>query len=449
VIRFLRGFIAHRWALPALLLALGAAYRIAWLVAYNTTSIAQGEMPNVAMTFARTGVLADAYRAGQGPTAHVLPIPPIFAGLVYRAFGIRSVLSEAVLAGGALILALASFVLLYRCFSEMGSSRTGRLLGLAIVCLVPLSFYDEVVAFKIWEGQLAVVTGLAVLYALLRLDGRARIGLRAIVAMSLALAFLFFVHPPLGVAAYVCALLCLIDRVPAARWPAGVAIAAVALVVVLAPWTLRNLAVFGEFIPLRSDFGLELALANHPAAAAGVPDDLTVFRDRLAEIHPFASDAAYDAMRRAGGEVAYSRLLAGQAASWIAAHPRDFALLCAKHLAAYFFAPEWLWRVYTDAARASPLRLSLDRALHALGLLGAIVALIRAPRRYRCAVIMLIVPALIYMTMQPILRYRYLMFGLIAFFAADLVGRSLTAWPAARRWLVSIGIEPGSTPLAA
>jgi hypothetical protein len=437
----LRRLAANPWALPTLLLTCGVLYRVGWLFVFRSTTYAQGEMANVAIAFARTGVLADAFRVGQGSTAHVLPIPPIFAGLVYRAAGVQSVLSETLLATAALVLALAAFVLLYRVFGEMGTSRTGRLLGLAVVCLVPLSFYDEVVAFKIWEGQLATVLALGFLLGLLRLDRQTEIHLAPLAGMSVLAALLFFIHPPLGLAAYICALVCLVERLPKRIWPAAVAMAATALVVVVAPWAYRNMLVFGEFIPLRSDFGLELALANS-AGAASTLDDLAAFRDRLREIHPFASQVAYDAMRQAGGEVPYSQRLGAEATAWILSDPFAFAKLCAKHLAEYFFPPTWEWEIYADSSRVGMGRLLADRSLHAIGLLGAITALVRAPRRYGYAVIMICVPAAVYMITQPILRYRYLMFGLITFFAADLIGYGLTTWPATRRWLIDNGIEP-------
>src|SRR5262245_17181792 len=46
------------------------------------------EMASVAVTFARTGQIANAYMAmPTGPTTHVAPGYPMIMGLVYRAFG--------------------------------------------------------------------------------------------------------------------------------------------------------------------------------------------------------------------------------------------------------------------------------------------------------------------------------------------------------------------------
>jgi hypothetical protein len=39
---------------------------------------AVGETPNTALTFARTGTLADPFLPGTGTTAHVTPLPPLY-----------------------------------------------------------------------------------------------------------------------------------------------------------------------------------------------------------------------------------------------------------------------------------------------------------------------------------------------------------------------------------
>ena len=430
--------LARGWLLPALLLALGLSARLGWLLVTEPHGYAQGEMANVAIAFAKTGTLADAYRPGQGPTAHVLPLPPLYAGLIYRAFGIRSAVSEAILAAASIGMVLLSFALLYRVFGEMGTSRAGLLLGLATACLLPLNFALEVVGFRIWEGALATVLGLAFLYALLRLDHAAEIGTRTIALMSLAAAVLFFVSPALGLAGYACSLLLLVDRLPVKRWPAALAIAAAALVIVIGPWAVRNQSVLGEPVLLRSNFGLELAIGNHPAAAT-TSDDGKAFRARLDEVHPFQSQAAFDAMQRAGGEVAYARQLGATARAWIAENPAAFARLSLKHIQQYFFPPAWQWSIYSDPGRALRSKVALHWAVTAVGLAGALFALFRATRRYRYAVTFLLVPALMYAITQPVPRYRYIMYGLTLFFAGDLIGYLLT-WS---RIGAELGAEPG------
>lgn len=95
-------------------------------------------------------------------------------------------------------------------------------------------------------------------------------------------------------------------------------IAASALALVFAPWALRNKAMLGEPVLLRSNAGLELAVAYHPAAAAATAATMRhVFFDRLVEIHPFQSRAAFAVMQRAGGEISYARKLGSEATACI------------------------------------------------------------------------------------------------------------------------------------
>ncbi|MGL4542705.1 MAG: hypothetical protein ACRCUI_09370 [Polymorphobacter sp.] len=416
--------LAQHWLVPAGLLALGAAIRLALAARMPADTFARGEIANTAIAFAQTGVLADAYQVGQGPTAHVLPFPPIYAGLIYRALGIHSAPAEAVLTIIAVALALGSFALLYRSFGIMGTPRPLRLAALAFLCLLPLNSNLEIVVFRIWEGALAVCMASGYLLALLVLERRETVGWLAVAVMSVAAALLFFVSPPLGLAGYAGSLLLLIAKLPVRRWAGATALAIAGLALVITPWALRNQAVMGEALLLRSNFGLELALGNHPDAVTN-PDQRQAMRDRLEVIHPYESKAAFAAMQAAGGEVAYARKLGDEAKAWIASDPRGFATLCVRHLQQFFFPPGWLWNIYSDKGMATGFKVWSNAALSVLGLAGALVAGLVAWRRYRFAILMLVLPVLPFIITQPVLRYRYIIFALSAYFAADLAARLL------------------------
>lgn len=429
----LRALYAHRWQLPVLLLVMGAVLRLAWALPMLSQSYADGEIPNAAIAFARTGTIADAFQPGQGPTAHVLPVPVIYAGLVYRVLGVQSPAAELVLVVAAVGAVVGSFGLLYLCFGIMGTDRRMRLLALALLCLVPVNLVVEVAYFRIWEGGISVALGSAFLYALLRLEQRPDVGWRPVTAMALLAALIFFINPVVGVGVYVCALVFLVDRLPARRWPGAALIAALALVLVIGPWALRNQAVMGQPILLRSNFGLELALGNHPAAV-NAADPRQVFRERLVEIHPFASKSAYAAMQAEGGEIAYANALGDEAKAWISANPKDFARLTARHVTELYFPPSWQWNIYAGNENAGVGESRFIGLMAAAGLAGALWAAVAAWRRYRFAVIMLLMPALPYAIVQPVLRYRYVIFALTVYFAADLAGRLL----ARTRWAMPV-----------
>lgn len=403
----------------AALLLLGAAERIAWLSTRSEPSYAIGEAPDIAISLARTGAYANAFSPDSGPSAHVLPISPLIAGGVYYLLGVRTPAAETLLAGWSIGLTLLSFLLLYLIFRELGASRFSRVAALAIACLLPLNVHLETSYFRVWEGALATSTGLAYLLMLIRLDRAPAIDWRAIVGIALAAGLVFFIAPQLGVACYAGAAFLTARRLPPKRWPGAIVAATAGLALFLVPWAIRNEQAMGAPIWLRSNFGLELTLGMNPAAVH-THDPERTFRDRMAEIHPTASDAALARLKAAGGEQAYAEALGKRTKAWIAAHPADAATLALRHLGEMLFPPAWYW---SERGSGTIVKLAVAWICAALALLW--IASI-APRRQPTMVypaLMVLLPILPYMITQPILRYRYVIFGLTLFMACDLAAR--------------------------
>lgn len=408
-----------------LIVALGLALRLAAAVPFADTP-AEGEAARAALAYARTGTIADSFGDGQGPTAHLSPVMPVVAGSIHRLFGAGSPAAHYAQSALAAVLAMAAALLLNGLFAHAGTPRGWRRAGLVVLAVLPISdLFDpvlpmELVSFRVWEGALAVALGIGGALWLQRLDAAPSISRGAIAGMALLAAFTFFTSPPVGAALYLCCAIVLL-RLPVQRWPGAVLMATAALALFIVPWGLRNQRQLGEAVWLRSNFGLELALANH-SAAIDPADPAAVMRGRLDAIHPFRSAANLARMQAAGGEVAYARALGVETRAWIAAHPADFLRLCARHLAEYFVPPAWQWRVVYPQLPADT-QAAVHGGIAIAGLLGALAALLRQPQRYRLALIMLLVPALPYVITQPNLRYHYLLFGLLVMFAADLLGR--------------------------
>ena len=93
---------------------------------------------------------------------------------------------------------------------------------------------------------------------------------------------------------------------------------------VVSPWTLRNQRVFGAFVPLRTNFGVELYLGNGPGANGFL----------LEYLHP-SKEAAQYARYQAMGELGYARWRGDEAKQIIAADPARFFRLCL--IRAYFY----------------------------------------------------------------------------------------------------------------
>ena len=396
-------------------------YLWAWM--HWTDSVAGGELPEVARSFSRTFTFADAYKPGQGPTAHVMPLPAVFAGLVYHFLGIASNSSEVILLTAAIAWTIASFLLGYRVMEELGSPVWARLASLLALLLLPLNIGLESRSFRIWEGAMAATMEMAFLLLLLRLDRAGRSDTKAIVLLSFCVAALLFVAPPLGLPAYFACLIFMIAKQPGRQWGRTVVIAFMTLVVVLAPWTIRNELVFGHAIPLRSDFGLELAIGMNPAAVRSSTPRET-FRARLAAIHPFSGEEGYDKMRQAGGEVAYANKLKDESYAWMKANPFDTLTLVLRHIREFFFPSPWTWELVWRGpfSRGGP-QMVMNWTLSALGLLGAIWMTMRGGRRPLYVLLMLMMPALTYALTQPIPRYRYIVATLLVYFASDFIAR--------------------------
>jgi hypothetical protein len=407
------------WRLPAALLAAGFLIRFGRALGMLDVS-AQHEAFNMAVSFARTGVLGDSFAPGQGPTAHVLPITPLWAGYVYRWLGVQSFAAELVLATAAIACVIGSLLFLYRAFGLIGTPRPARLAALAFLALVPLQFTLEIREFRIWEGALAVCLAHAGLWALLRLERAAQISWPAITGMGVLAATLFFTSPPMGLGLYLCCAWLLLEKCPPRQWPGAALVAAVALGLFVVPWAVRNNRALGAPVWLRPNFGLELALAYHPGAVTDDPGK--AFYERWRAVHPFASRLTVARMQAAGGEVAYARALGDETRAWISAHPAQAAMLTLRHARDYLLPPPYVWR-YEKDRRVALAWSAVHSIIGALGFAGMVVALVAGWRRYRLPALLMVATALPYFLVQPVIRYRYLIAGLLVMFAADLVAR--------------------------
>ncbi|WP_242139223.1 MULTISPECIES: DUF2079 domain-containing protein [unclassified Sphingomonas] len=416
----------HSNVIVLALLIVGALERAAWLILRPEARWASGEALNVAASVARDGTIGDVFARGSGLTAHFTPILPFVAGYIYRVFGLHSPTAEFLLATMSISMVLGSGYLLFLCLERLGTPKPWRLAALAIFCLIPLFPDLETTSFRIWEGALAALLGAWVLLRVLNAELAEDRTLRTWGITCAIASILFFLNPALGVAGFAMLGIWLIRQCPLRAWLPFVVSAVVILVAVLTPWTVRNYEAFGRFIPLRSNMGLELALANHPAAVSG-DNQVDVFRNRLREIHPQESQAAFDRMQAMGGERVYADRLGDEAKQWIRAHPAQFATLSLRHVVQFYFPPAWQWDIYGGLNRAIVVKLALVWTLAALGLIAALASLVLWRGRYLYPAMLVLVTALPYAMVQPVLRYHYLIHGITLFLGIELIRRCVAA----------------------
>src|SRR3984893_2634851 len=172
----------------------------------------------------------------------------------------------------------------------------------------------------------------------------------------------------------------------------GIAVSSAIFFLVLTPWLVRNYEVFGRFVFLRDDFGLQFRLGNGDGA------------DGMSRVYlqPNLNKLEFEKFQRLG-ELAYAADCKRLAFDWIRTHPGRFLLISLKRVFYY-------WNGVpkpTDSTAFWDFRSSLFLASSVLGLWGLILAL----RQKRCgawlfAGLIVTYPA-VYYVVYPHARYRH------------------------------------------
>jgi hypothetical protein len=165
----------------------------------------------------------------------------------------------------------------------------------------------------------------------------------------------------------------------------------------IAPWTIRNYDVFHKFIPLRSNFGLELWLGNNDQ----VPDTWTPF------LHP--NDNMVEARKYAAmTEIPFMEEKQHEAYAFMRTHPADTARFFFHR-----FADNWLgiWDPPSDLWTHVSLYFKLIILSNILFSLFAFLGILFASRSRNewslpLAFVMLFFPVVFYVT-HSAQRYRY------------------------------------------
>jgi hypothetical protein len=367
-----------------------------------------GEMERAALTLARQGSLGDVYGPGTGPSAHVAPLYAVFLAGVYTVGGTDGPSGRLAQDLLALLATSAGIALLPVVARKAGLGRAAGLLAASLLAVLPLNLSVE--TSGAWEQPYAVLALLALLLAFLALAEAEWRSRRLTLVTGLLLGGTALLSPALLPAGGLMFLAELVRQRGRRARVLGAGLVMVGVCgLVLAPWTVRNWCVLGRPVPLRSNFGLELALGNHDGANGKTYDTSPADPDcYLYRHHPFA-DRAERARLVQAGELAYMREQGRTARRWIAGHPGEFAALTAERFRLFWFPPADMWT-----------RPSLPAGLlvGVFGLLGAgtfcglgWLALRRHPSAGLLAAAVFGASA-VYLVTHVDLRYRYPLFGL-------------------------------------
>ena len=325
-----RGRVARSLVLVLLVCFLAVPRRVSFLRSDLDEPIPSSEVEAVAVSLARGQGFCNAFGSDTGPTAHVAPLYPLLLAGLYRltegsdARTIRMVQGALTIAA-----ATAALLLLPLAARSLGlSSPVGWAAAVFLAGLQPTE-WSEVSGFHETAWVMLDLVLVTAALAALRRQGWRR---GPVCLAGVLLGITALLSPVVLFAAGLQLLASLVSPTERRRAlaAAGLMLGIAALIVL--PWVVRNAVVFGRLIPLRSNFGLELAIGNNDAT-----DGRTYF-EGFGPMHPWTNPSER-ARVAAMGEDAYVCEKRSQSLRWIAAHPDRFAALTLHRAWLLFFSP--------------------------------------------------------------------------------------------------------------
>jgi 4-amino-4-deoxy-L-arabinose transferase-like glycosyltransferase len=353
--------------------------------------------------------------AETGPTAWMSPVYPYIVAGVFKVFGIYTTASAVVLLSlNALTSALTCipiFFIALRIFGE----RAAKWAGWGWV-FFPYAVYFPVE--RIWETWLATLfLSLLFLFAL-HLESRPRedrsdpaLTRRNWIGFGLLAGLAALTSPAIvSVLPFLGGWICYRLRRRRQAWFRPAAYAALAFILFVSPWFIRNYNTFHRFIPFRDNMGMVLRLGtkgatNHWAAY---------------ELGPWHSDAEWQQFQQLG-ELGYMEKERKQAVEFIGAHPGWYAWTTLRR-AVYVWTGFWSFdREYLAQEPLDPPNIFLCTIFTALALIGLWRAFRFEPAiAVLFALVLVSFPAVYYIT-SPEVYYRRPIDPLIVILAASLV----------------------------
>jgi Dolichyl-phosphate-mannose-protein mannosyltransferase len=264
------------------------------------------------------GTLAQSLLAGQGlsspfggstgPTALLAPGYPVVIALIFRIFGSFTFAAAIAVMVMQVLFSVMTVLLIMHIAQRCFDSRTADLAGVFWAVSLPLLWMPTI----FWETCLSTLLLVGMIALALHCEQKPSGFLWALMGSYCGLAAL--VNPALSMA--------LVALVGWAAWQTRKTVqyspllGLLALLLVFAPWPIRNARALGAFIPLRSTVGLELWMGNR-AGATGFLDE---------SVFPLFNRREYD-QYVAKGEAAYMSEKSALAKTYTRAHPAEFLRL--------------------------------------------------------------------------------------------------------------------------
>ena len=406
------------WAALLLRLAvmtLGHFYRI---VPYEDHFKFGFEMGRIARSLATGQGYANPFDHPSGPTAWVTPLYPLIMAGVFRLFGVYTALSAwVILAFNCVCSALTTWTtweIASRCFKRRVAAWSAWLWAL----------YPAAMQYSVkwvWEMSLTAFLFSCVLVLALHMrnvgggppDAADPATTRRWAVFGLLWGWITLSSASIAVFLPFCTVWILRGTPRISRQLPRVLLAAALCLACLVPWMVRNARVFHQFVPMRTNFGAELAMGNDPfleGTVVGSPVALP------------QEEAFYDQV----GELEYSRIRGREAIARIRRDPAAFFKLTLRRF--YFF-----WADVPHATRNGEGWTEYVRSLNfqfasITGVLGLIVALRRkVPAAPLFAMAFAVIPFVYYFVFVQA-RFRHPLEPLITILTVHLFQSAEKSW---------------------
>ena len=316
------------------LLILGIATRFATLALLRIHPVIEfAELESIARSLAIHGTFADPYAIPTGPTAHHAPVYPLLLSFIFRVFGYGNTAAYA-MAAMNIFFASLQFALLPVLADVAKVHRAVGVIAGFIGALLPYRIMREIR----WETTLSALA-IVVLVIVTTHWWRLRQSTRAhsfVIGASWGMGMLCC---PVLLPVFAVMLLLFANSSHRRRWTVSVVMAAIGMTLTVLPWTIRNYRALGGVSFVRSNFGLEMDLANNSEAHLLFADNVSVgFPDNYYHRHhPWASREQAERVERIG-EIAFNRECLRRAVGWAQMHPRDFTRLTVERFLFFWFS---------------------------------------------------------------------------------------------------------------
>jgi hypothetical protein len=319
-----------------LIFLLSFAVRTAFLVSWadsrkNFYRLSTGIEDRVALSLLRSGAFADPYLISTGPTAHPPPLWPAILALIYHAFGMTP--TAGYVRGLVTISSYSALFGLLPWFARrLGLGTASGVLAGAAGALIPQQGPDEFIGWGV-TAHAAMAFGLLAVAFLHRWTTESTSTAGSLL-LGLVCGAAFHRLPPLLLVVLGYLIFELWWKRDRRKWFLAACVVAGATLACV-PWTWRNYTALHGFFFIRSNFGLELRIANQPGADAD--GDVTYARQGTVR-HP-SENLDEARLVRDLGEAEYMRRAKNEAMEWIRTHPGEFLRLTLMRFVHFWCGP--------------------------------------------------------------------------------------------------------------